>query len=89
MVAMTRRYIALAMASYGFVWRDRRGGFEPKIVPKYGSNTNELDKISGLYARAVSTRDIQDTLANLHGAAASPSTIGKITEKVWDMVQAR
>jgi putative transposase len=44
--------------------RDRNGDFEPKIVPKYGSNTNELEeKILGLYARGVSTRDIQDTLA--------------------------
>ena len=39
--------------------RDRNGDFEPQIVPKYGSNTNELEKkILGLYARGVSTRDI-------------------------------
>jgi putative transposase len=69
--------------------RDRQGSFEPKIVPKYGSNTNELEeKILGLYARGVSTRDIQDTLADLYGIEVSPSTISKITEKVWDMVEA-
>ena len=39
--------------------RDRNGTYDPKIVPKYGSNTNELEeKILGLYARGVSTRDI-------------------------------
>jgi putative transposase len=69
--------------------RDRKGNFEPKIVPKYGSNTNELEeKILGLYARGVSTRDIQDTLGELYGVDVSASTISKITDKVWEMVEA-
>ena len=69
--------------------RDRNGSFEPKIVPKYGSNSNELEeKILGLYAKGVSTRDIQDTLAELYGVEVSPSTISKITDKVWEMVEA-
>jgi len=69
--------------------RDRNGDFEPKIVPKYGSNTNELEeKILGLYARGVSTRDIQDTLGELYGVDVSASTISKITDKVWELVEA-
>jgi transposase-like protein len=69
--------------------RDRKGSFEPKIVPKYGSNSNELEeKILGLYAKGVSTRDIQDTLAELYGVEVSPSTISKITDKVWEVVEA-
>jgi putative transposase len=69
--------------------RDRNGNFEPKIVPKYGSNTNELEeKILGLYARGVSTRDIQDTLGELYGVDVSASTISKITDKVWELVEA-
>ncbi len=69
--------------------RDREGNFEPKIIPKYGSNTNELEeKILGLYARGVSTRDIQDTLAELYGVDVSASTISKITDKVWEEVEA-
>jgi transposase-like protein len=69
--------------------RDRQGSFEPKIVPKYGSNTNELEeKILGLYARGVSTRDIQDTLAELYGVDVSPGTVSKITEKVSGLVEA-
>ena len=67
--------------------RDRNGSFEPKIVPKYGSNTNELEeKILGLYARGVSTRDIQDTLNELYGVDVSPSLISKVTDKVWEAV---
>ncbi len=55
--------------------RDRNGSYEPQIVPKYGNNTNELEeKILGLYAKGVSTRDIQDTLAELYGVDVSPSS---------------
>jgi transposase-like protein len=41
-----------------------------------------------LYAKGVSTRDIQDTLAELYGVEVSPSTISKITDKVWEVVEA-
>lgn len=68
--------------------RDRKGSYDPKIVPKYGSNTNELEeKILGLYAKGVSTRDIQDTLTELYGVEITPATISKITDKVWEMVE--
>lgn len=69
--------------------RDRNGTYDPKIVPKYGSNTNELEeKILGLYARGVSTRDIQDTLGELYGVDVSASTISKVTDKVIEEVEA-
>jgi len=68
--------------------RDRNGEFEPKIVPKYGKNTNELEeKILGLYAKGVSTRDIQDTLEELYGVDVSPTLISRITDKIWDEVE--
>lgn len=69
--------------------RDRDGSFDPKIVPKYGHNTNELEeKILGLYARGVSVRDIQDTLGELYGVDVSPTLISKVTDKIWDAVEA-
>ena len=69
--------------------RDRNGSFEPQIVPKYGQKTNELEeKILGLYARGVSTRDIQDTLHELYGVDISPSLISQITDKIWEQVEA-
>jgi len=69
--------------------RDRNGLFEPKIVPKYGRNTNELEeKILGMYARGVSTRDIQDTLTEMYGVDVSPSLISKVTDKIWETVEA-
>jgi len=69
--------------------RDRNGEYEPKILKKYASNTNELEeKIIGLYAKGMSTRDIQQTLEELYGVDVSASTISAITEKVWTLVEA-
>lgn len=69
--------------------RDRNGEYEPKILKKYASNTNELEeKIIGLYAKGMSTRDIQGTLEELYGVEISASTISVITEKVWTLVEA-
>lgn len=69
--------------------RDRNGSFDPKILPRYGKNTNELEeKILGMYARGVSTRDIQDALNEMYGVEVSPSLISKVTDKVWETVEA-
>lgn len=69
--------------------RDRNATFEPKAVPKYGRNTNELEeKILSMYARGVSTRDIQDALTEMYGVDVSPSLISKVTDKVWETVEA-
>lgn len=69
--------------------RDREGEFEPQIVQKYANNTNELEeKILGMYAKGLSTRDIQDTLAELYGVDVSVTTISTITDKVWSLVEA-
>jgi putative transposase len=69
--------------------RDRNGAFEPQILRKYASNTNELEeKIIGMYAKGMSVRDIQDTLAELYGVDLSSTTISAITDKVWSLVEA-
>lgn len=69
--------------------RDRKGIFEPQILKKYASNTNELEeKIIGMYAKGMSVRDIQDNLAELYGVDISPTTISAITDKVWNLVEA-
>src|SRR5437868_6341745 len=46
--------------------RDRYGNFEPKIIPKNQTRFDDMDeKIISLYARGMSTRDIQDQLKDL------------------------
>lgn len=63
--------------------RDRNAEFEPKIIKKYETVCNELDKkIISLYAKGMSTSDIQSEIEDLYGITISPSMISKITDKV-------
>lgn len=68
--------------------RDRNGEFHSELLKK---NTNEIeDKIFTMYAKGMSTRDIQDIqdiLEDLYGIHVSPTTISKITDKVWELVE--
>lgn len=69
--------------------RDRKAEFEPKIVKKYETVCNELDKkIIGLYARGMSVDDIKSEIDELYGIDISPSMISKITDKVMDTAAA-
>ena len=69
--------------------RDRNGEYQPVLLDKYQTSTNELeDKSIVLYAKGVSTRDIQDTLHELYGVEVSAQTISTITDKVWGLVEA-
>ena len=66
--------------------RDRNGEFQSELLKK---NSNEIEeKIIAMYAKGTSTRDIQDMLEELYGVDVSPSTISKITDKVWELVEA-
>lgn len=69
--------------------RDRASTFQSPILAPYQTSTNELeDKIIGLYAKGVSTRDIQATLHELYGVEVSAATISTVTDKVWGLVEA-
>src|SRR5918998_5074768 len=69
--------------------RDRNGAFQPALLDTYQTSTNELeDKIIALYAKGVSTRDIQETLNELYGVEVSAATISTVTDKVWSLVDA-
>ena len=63
--------------------RDRKAEFEPQIIKKYETMCNELDKkIISLYAKGMSTSDIQAEIEDLYGITISPSMVSKITDKV-------
>ena len=52
-------------------------------IKKYGNDCSEFDnKVIGLYARRMSTRDIQSELNELYGIEISPDMISDITDKV-------
>ncbi|MBE9183143.1 IS256 family transposase [Oculatella sp. LEGE 06141] len=69
--------------------RDRKGEFEPILVPKHQRRLAGLDeKILLLYARGLSTRDISAQLEELYGVNISASLISEVTDSVSDEVKA-
>lgn len=60
--------------------RDRNGTFEPLIVPKHQRRIPGFDeKIFALYAKGMTTRDIQEIIQELYGVEVSPTLISEIT----------
>jgi putative transposase len=69
--------------------RDRKGNFEPLIVPKGTSRFSGFDdKIISLYARGMTTRDIQGHLQEMYGVEVSPALISTVTDAVEEEVKA-
>jgi putative transposase len=69
--------------------RDRNASFEPQIVPKGETRfTGFDDKILSLYARGMTTRDIQGHLEEIYGVAVSPTLISNVTEAIMEEVRA-
>ena len=68
--------------------RDRNGDFEPQIVKKRQTHINAFDdKIISMYARGMSTRDIQAHIEEIYGADISPTMISNITDKVLEVAK--
>lgn len=66
--------------------RDRNGEYQPKLLE--GKRTHELEeKITVLYAKGTTTRDIVETIAEIYGVEVSAATISAITDKVWPLVE--
>ena len=63
--------------------RDRNGTFTPQIVPPHQRRFTGFDeKILSLYARGMTTREIQGHLEEIYGAEVSPSLISAVTDAV-------
>jgi transposase-like protein len=68
--------------------RDRNGEFDPKLVKKRQTDISEIDeKIISMYAKGMTTRDIQAHFKEIYGAEISPTVISMITDKVVGLVQ--
>lgn len=68
--------------------RDRAGEYEPKIVAKHQRRFDGFDdKILSMYARGMTTREIQSHLQEIYGVEVSPSLISQVTDGVWEEVQ--
>ncbi len=63
--------------------RDRNGEFEPKVIEKRQTRTDEIEqKIMSMYAKGMSQRDIEDTIRSIYGVDVSASLISRITDKI-------
>ena len=69
--------------------RDREGTFEPMMVAKNQTRwTGFDDKILSMYARGMSTREIQGHLQEIYKVEVSPALISQVTEEVMEEVKA-
>jgi len=70
-----------------FVPRDRRGEFEPQVIEKRQTRTDDLEnRVLAMYSKGMSTRDIEDHLRDIYGVDASASMISRITDKIMPAV---
>ncbi|MCX5757436.1 MAG: IS256 family transposase [Candidatus Hydrogenedentes bacterium] len=68
--------------------RDRNGSYEPKIIGKGQTRfTGFDDKIISMYARGMSTREIQGHLEEIYKVEVSPALISSVTEEVMEEVK--
>lgn len=67
--------------------RDRQGSFDPQLIAKYQRRFPGFDdKIISLYARGMSTRDIQEHVRELYGIDVSPDLVSTVTDAVLDEI---
>lgn len=67
--------------------RDRASEFEAQIVPKHQRNVTGIeDKILGLYAKGMTTRDISDQIKELYDVEISAEMVSNITNRILPLV---
>lgn len=69
--------------------RDRAGTHEPVMVAKHQKTLPSIEEqIVALYAKGLSTRDIQDHLQQVYGLAVSPMLVSTVTERLLPVIAA-
>jgi putative transposase len=68
--------------------RDRNGDFSPQIIQKHQTRFNGFDdKIISMYARGMTTRDIQEHLKEIYGVEISADLVSTVTDAVINDVK--
>jgi transposase-like protein len=63
--------------------RDRNGNYSPIVISKHQRTIGDLqDKIISMYAKGMSTRDIQNHVEEIYGLQLSPTSISNITDNI-------
>jgi putative transposase len=69
--------------------RDRHGRFDPVLIGKYRRRFAGFDdKIIGLYARGMTTREIAEHVGELYGTEISPDLVSAVIDAVLEEVAA-
>jgi putative transposase len=69
--------------------RDRNGDFEPQVIKKYQNTVTQdmEEKIISMYAKGMTTTDIESHMRELYSIDISDSTISRITDKILPIVR--
>ena len=69
--------------------RDRKGDYEPQVVKKYQNTVTQdmEEKIISMYAKGMTTDDIESHMKELYDIDISDSTISRITDKILPIVK--
>lgn len=69
--------------------RDRKGQFEPQLIKKQQTTLSGdiEEKILSMYAKGMSTSDIEGHIRDIYGLEVSDSTISRITDKILPVVR--
>ena len=64
--------------------RDRKGEYQPQVIKKYQNTVTQdmEEKILSMYAKGMTTNDIESHMRELYDVDISDSTISRITDKI-------
>ena len=64
--------------------RDRKGEFEPQLIKKHQTSISQdiEEKILSMYAKGMTTSDIETHIQDIYGVEVSDTTISRITDKI-------
>lgn len=69
--------------------RDRKGEFEPQILKKNQTSVSQdiEEKILSMYAKGMTTADIEEHIRDIYGIEVSDTTVSRITDKILPIVK--
>lgn len=69
--------------------RDRKGEFEPQLLKKNQTSVSQdiEEKILSMYAKGMTTSDIETHIHDIYGLDVSDTTISRITDKILPIVR--
>lgn len=69
--------------------RDRKGEFDPQMVKKNQTSLSGdiEEKILSMYAKGMSTSDIESHIRDIYGLSVSDTTISRVTDKILPVVK--